>query len=191
MRYYFSLLAFLQKKLTNFYKRHEILKYKTLYPGRILFSKAFYFSVMPGFHLDGSDSKLVFDDLVAFRGKTNFTFHNGGVIKVGRNVFFNDSCSVNCLGSIDIGENVMFGEGVKIYDHNHQYRYDDSKLIIEPNEFKIGKVVIGKNSWIASNVTILSNVEIGENVIIGANCLIYKSVPSNSIVRHTENLSIV
>ena len=39
-------------------------------------------------------------------------------------------------------------------------------------------------------ITNNSIVEIGDNVIIGANCLIHKSIPSNTIVKHMENLII-
>lgn len=127
---------------------------------------------------------------VSTRKFCNFLLYPAATLIIGKDVFFNNSCSIYCLGHIEIGENVMFGEGVKIYDHNHSYNYEDLKLIVHKDKFKIGKVIIGKNSWIGSNVTILNNVEIGENVIIGANCLIYKSVPSNSIVKHVENLII-
>lgn len=109
---------------------------------------------------------------------------------IQKNVFFNNCCSVNCLGDIEIGENTLFGEGVKIYDHNHLHAYINGNLTVEKAEFKIGSVKIGKNCWIASNVTILNNVEIGDNVIIGANCLIYKSIPPNSIVKSAMQLII-
>ena len=40
------------------------------------------------------------------------------------------------------------------------------------------------------HVTILNNVEIGDNVIVGANCLIYKSIPANSIVKLNTGYTI-
>src|SRR4051812_4748579 len=43
-----------------------------------------------------------------------------GKLTIGNNVFWNNHCSVNCMFDISIGENVMFGEAVKIYDHNHE-----------------------------------------------------------------------
>ena len=88
------------------------------------------------------------------------------------------------MGSITIGKNTLFGEGVKLYDHNHKYHFNELKeLKISRDEYKIGDITIGANCWIGSNVTILNNVEIGDNVIIGANNLIYKSIPSNTIVK--------
>jgi acetyltransferase-like isoleucine patch superfamily enzyme len=67
---------------------------------------------------------------------------------------------------------------------NHKYGYNsENKLMTDRDDFKIGKIIIGNDCWIGSNVTILNNVDIGDNVIIGANNLIYKSIPSNTIVK--------
>ncbi len=107
---------------------------------------------------------------------------------INRGVFFNNYCSINCFKKIEIGEESIFGEGVKMYDHNHQYSNVDLK--VEINQFTTNPIRIGSNCWIGSNVTILKGVTIGDNVIIGANCLIYKSIPSNSIVKHTSGLDI-
>ena len=82
----------------------------------------------------------------------------------------------------------MFGEGVKIYDHNHKFSTDPVK--VEKGAFTTAPVRIGRNCWIGSNVTILKGVTIGDNVIIGTHCLIHQSIPSNSIVKHTEGLDI-
>jgi acetyltransferase-like isoleucine patch superfamily enzyme len=102
---------------------------------------------------------------------------------INSNVFFNNYCSINCLGKISIGENTMFGEGVKLYDHNHSFGYHENNLVVSRDQFEIAPIIIGKNCWIGSNVTILKGVTIGDNVIIGANCLIYKSIASNMVVK--------
>ena len=49
---------------------------------------------------------------------------------------------------------------------------------------------IGRDCWIGANTVILRGVTIGDNVIIGANCLIHQDIPSNSIVTHSETLTI-
>jgi len=113
----------------------------------------------------------------------------GGKLTIGNNVFFNNNCSVSCFGEITIGDNTLFGENVKIYDHNHKHEIREGQRFVYPNDFTIGKVVIGANCWIATNVVILNNVEIGDNVIIGAGSVIYKSVPSNTIVKVNQNLN--
>ncbi len=105
----------------------------------------------------------------------------GGNITIQKGVFFNNFCSVNSLEKIDIGENTLLGENVKIYDHNHIYA--NRSLAVKDQGYTTGPIRIGKNCWIGSNVVILKNVTIGDNCVIGANNLIYKSVPDNSVVK--------
>lgn len=117
-----------------------------------------------------------------------FSNINGGKLTIGNNVFFNNDCSINCQGQIIIGDNCIFGENVKIYDHNHIF--SDLNKPISGQGMKVGRIKIGKNCWIGSNVVILTNVEIGNNVVIGANCLIHKSVPSDSLVKCNSELIV-
>ncbi|MBF9253837.1 acyltransferase [Pontibacter sp. 172403-2] len=131
------------------------------------------------------DSLIEFGDNVSMRNDCHF-FVDAGHILIGNNVFFNNSCSVNCMGDVCIGDNSILGEGVKIYDHNH--RFKDRSMNVKEQGFSIGTVKIGNNCWIGSNVTILKDVIIGDNVVIGANCLIKESIPSNFIVTPKNEL---
>ena len=74
----------------------------------------------------------------------------------------------------------MFGENVKLYDHNHNY--EDPESCIVDQGFKEGEIIIGNNCWVGSNVVILYNVHIGDNCIIGAGCVVYKDLESSSIL---------
>jgi len=142
------------------------------------------------FNIIGTPNYLKIAKGVSMRAGFHILMYPNSKLIIKENVFFNNYCSVNCLGEIEIGENSLFGEGVKLYDHNHKYEIINSDLKVSTNEFKVGNIKIGKNCWIGSNVTILKDVEIGDNVIIGAHCLVYKSIPSNSIVKHSEKLLI-
>ena len=115
-------------------------------------------------------------------------FSDSGQITIGDDVFFNNGCSINAMLKVCIGDNCLFGENVKIYDHNHIF--NNKNKPISKQGFDVGRVIIGSNSWIGSNVTILRNVTIGDNVVIGANCLIYKSVQSNSVIKNKSELII-
>ena len=42
-------------------------------------------------------------------------------LRIGKNCSFNNSCSLNVRHSITIGENCIFGEGVRFYDHDHVF----------------------------------------------------------------------
>lgn len=118
---------------------------------------------------------------ISFRRGFKLIVDGEGKISIGKGCFFNYNTSISCLGKVEIGEYCLVGENVKMYDHNH--RFSDRTKRIDDQGFKVGTIKIGNNCWIGSNVTILNNVTIGDNVVIGANCLIYKSVPSNTIVK--------
>lgn len=126
---------------------------------------------------------------VYFRDFCSIMIGNNGNMKIGTKVFFNNYCSLNCMHDISIGDNSIFGEGVKIYDHNHKHNYTD-RLIVSTSEYTVAPVIIGKNCWIGSNVIILKGVTVGDNVIIGANNLIIKSIKENCIVKAKTETSI-
>ena len=111
-----------------------------------------------------------------------------GELTIGENCFFNNQCSITCLGKIEIGSNNQFGEAVLIYDHNHNFR--DKTQLVSNQGYTIGKIKIGNNCWIGSHVVILKDVTIGDNVVIGAGCIIHKSIPGNSVVMNNQNLLI-
>lgn len=113
-----------------------------------------------------------------------------GQLVIGQNVFWNNGCSINCMCEVVIGNNVMFGEGVKIYDHNHNV-IQQHPLQIQREQLKYGKVEIGDNCWLGSNVIVLRGVTIGANCVIGAGCVIHKDIPANSIVRTGTNCEII
>ena len=146
------------------------------------------FVELPSIKSDGSGYFLKIGNNFSGRNNLSFCFNNNSIITIGDNVFFNNGCSFTALESIDIGDDVLFGENVKIYDHNHEYK--DFLKPIHEQGFNSEKVTIGSNVWIGSNVTILKGVSIGKNSIIGANTLIYKSVPENSVVKLEQKLSI-
>lgn len=111
---------------------------------------------------------------------------NGAELILEDRVFFNNNCTIRCSNKIHIGKDTMFGDGVRIFDHNHEY----SNYHVEKLSFTTAPITIGRNCWIGSNAVILKGVTIGDNVIIGANCLIYKDIPSHSIVTSQEELKI-
>lgn len=136
-----------------------------------------------------SSSKITIKKGVNTRKHCNFLVWDNAELIISEHVFFNNFCSVNCLEKIEIGENTLFGESVKLYDHNHKISVEQN-IRISKDQFTTAPIKIGKNCWIASNVTILKGVTIGDNVVIGAGCVIYKSVPSNTIVKNIQNLNL-
>ena len=105
---------------------------------------------------------------------------DGGHLTIGDNVFFNNDCSINVHNNVEIGNNCIFGEGVKIYDHNHIFNVSDTPIYKQG--FSNKEVRIGSNCWIGSNVVILPGTNIGENSVIGAGAVINGKIPENCIV---------
>lgn len=119
---------------------------------------------------------------VTWRKRFNLLIDKGAKIEIGDNCFFNSDCSLNSMGKITIGSDCLFGEGVKIYDHNHKFR--NPNIPIKDQGFSVGTVSIGNHCWIGSNVVILKGASIGDDCVIGAGCIISSSILKNTIVRN-------
>ena len=136
-----------------------------------------HFSIHPS-------ASLLINNRVNLRNHCNFVLGENATVILEENVFMNNYCSINALERIEIGENTLFGEGVKLYDHNHEY----NEKTVEHRKFTSSPIKIGKNCWLGSNVTVLKGVTIGDNVIIGAGCVIYKDVAAGTIVKLNQAL---
>lgn len=138
--------------------------------------------------------KLLFGNLflvgrgTTFRRFFNIYLEKGATISIGRDCFFNHSCSINALEKITIGDGCIFGENVKIYDHNH--RFTGLNGNIKSQGYTTGKVYIGNRCWFGSNVVVLKGVHIGDNCVIGAGCIVSNDIPPNSIVTCNRELNI-
>ncbi len=91
-----------------------------------------------------------------------------------------------CRKKISIGDNVIFGPGVTIYDHDHVFSYQGIG-----QGFRHGEVVIENGCWIAANVTILRNTHIGEGCVIGAGAVVKGNIPPHSLVTSDRSMNIV
>lgn len=103
----------------------------------------------------------------------------GTRIKIGNYNYFNRNVMIDACGSIEIGDNNMFGPDIYITDSNHSYNGQAS-----PKELPMqkGKVMIGNNCWLGAKVVILKDVVLGDNCIVGAGAVVTKSFPSGSVI---------
>lgn len=135
--------------------------------------------------------KLLFKDRLIIGKKTFFypgchiMIEKNGKVEIGDSCFFNRNCSITSLGKIKIGNDSIFGENVKIYDHNHNFSH--GKDPFRKQGYSIDSVVIGNNVWIGSDVIILPGVVIGNNVVIGAGSIITKNICDNVIYVQKRN----
>ena len=123
----------------------------------------------------------------SFRNRMTILVEKPGRLEIGSGCFFNNDCSITCMNKIVIGENSIFGEGVKIYDHNYHINTD---ALTKNAGHTLGEVIVGKNCWIGSNAVLLKGTCIGDNCVIGAGCVIGGVVEDNTIVRVKQDLAI-
>lgn len=128
-------------------------------------------------------SRLKIGKRIRFRKGFSLHISKDAKVEIGDNVFFNRRCTIDALKEISIGNHNLFGEDVKIYDHNHVF---NNKNINRGNNFSSRPVIIGENNWIGSNVVILKKAKIGNNNVIGANTNISFEIDNDSIVKVNE-----
>jgi len=186
LRLFFRVL----RKLKNFYGRlkqgFQLMAWQSLYAVRFSSGKNFARGQLFRLYFDASASRIMIGSAVQFRDYCQVRSGMNGTLMIGNRTFFNNHCSITCFHSISIGDDCQFGEGVKFYDHNHQFRATDRPINLQG--YSTGSIKIGNNCWFGSDVIILQNVEIGDHVVIGAGCIVHKSIPSNTIVYNNQEL---
>jgi carbonic anhydrase/acetyltransferase-like protein (isoleucine patch superfamily) len=110
----------------------------------------------------------------------HFTSVVWGRVSIGRDVWKSFAVSPGCYvqghNGVNIGDDTIFGPGIKIISANHDPdNLDGGWLDAEP-------VNIGKRCWIGANAVILPGVQLGDDVIIGAGAVVTKSFPSGSVI---------
>lgn len=108
-----------------------------------------------------------------------------GEVDIGDNVFLNDGIKINCRKRIVIGDCVIMGQNVLLYDHDHDYTKGKDAMI---SSFKEDEIIIGNNVWIGSNVVILRGSHIGSGCVIGAGAVIKGDIPDNMLVYSQKDL---
>lgn len=136
--------------------------------------KKIFYKIIYGKHIK-------FGKNVTFRKGFSLIIENGATVKIGDGCFFNNYCSINAREKIEIGDNCLFGENVKLYDHNHVFK--SKEKLIKEQGFKNGNIKIGDDCWICSNTVILKNAEIGQHCVIGTGCVIDYSIDSNKMIK--------
>lgn len=102
---------------------------------------------------------------------------HGVNIRVGRKVFINHGCTINDIGGIDIGDEVMLGPNVSLLSSGHP---------VEPFErtrrITAAPIVIERNVWIGAGATVLQGVTIGSDSVVAAGAVVTCDVPPRSLV---------
>jgi len=127
------------------------------------------------------DINMVFVSLLGYiyhqiRGDYLPKLIKNGLI-LGKNVFLGTDVSIDTAYPwlISIGDDCTLTERVTILAH-------DASTFRHTGYTKVGKVTIGRKTFIGVGCIVLPGVTIGENVIIGSGSVVTKNIPDNSVV---------
>ena len=134
-------------------------------------------------YADADEIRALFSELIGAKVDDGFmlippfyTAH-GVDIRVGRNVFINQNCTLYDLGGVDIGDDVMIGPNVSIITTGHPLEPSQRRAAVTAKP-----IVIERNVWIAAGATIIGGVTVGENSVVAAGAVVTRDVPPNTLV---------
>jgi len=100
-------------------------------------------------------------------------------IRIGRNCHFNFGCYVCGSGGLTIGDDCLFGPGVKLIPMSHNF--DDLARPILAQGHTMAPITIGSNVWLGAGVIVLPGVTIGSGVVVGAGAVVSRDLPENAV----------
>ena len=132
---------------------------------------------------------VIFSDSVHMGVESSPTYYSGyiyinarskkSVISFGDNVWVNNGCSFISEGEgIEIGSETLIGAFCDFYDSDFHDLEPSRRMSGNP---KTGKVVIGRNVFIGSNVKVLKGVRIGDDAVIANGSVVVRDIPASSI----------
>lgn len=102
-----------------------------------------------------------------------------GTITIGNNVGMSH-VNIVAMDSVTIGDNVMLGSCVKIWDTDFHSINPEERLNGDINP-KTAPVIIGDSAFIGATSIILKGVTIGKASVIGAGSVVTKNVPDGEV----------
>lgn len=107
-------------------------------------------------------------------------------IQIGERFLAFDRLHISAIGTVQIGDDCLFGSGVYISDHNHGVYAgaNQSSASEAPASRRLhatGPVRIGNRVWLGDNVVIAGAVTIGDGAVIGANCVVTRDIPAGAM----------
>ena len=110
----------------------------------------------------------------------------GKNIKIGKNFYANFNFTVLDCCPVEIGDDVFVGPNVSLLTPVHPLRWQQRNARVKPDgtvfDYEYAKPIkIGKNCWLAGNVTVIGGVTIGDGCVIGAGSVVTRDIPPNSL----------
>jgi len=98
-------------------------------------------------------------------------------IRVGRNVFINQGCTLSDIGGITIGDEVLIGPRVSLISSGHPVdpAFRRRQIVAAP-------IAIEGGVWICAGATVLHGVTVGEDSVVAAGAVVTRDVPAGVVV---------
>lgn len=94
----------------------------------------------------------------------------------------NSNSTMICADHIEIGDDVMIGRNVTIYDSNFHTIYNADGQ----EKTKSKPITIGNHVWVGTGATILKGVHLDDGSIVAAESLIIQDVAPNSLTGNVQ-----
>ena len=104
-----------------------------------------------------------------------------GEINIGQRTFINRGSLIVCRENISLGDDVLIGDYVSIYDHDHNFTNQCGEKTLGQSGYITQRISIGNNAWVGSHSVILKGVCIGKNSIVGAGSVVIRSIPDGEV----------
>lgn len=148
---------------------------KARHRGAIALSAAVPWRLVTALELDRGGRCSIGKGL-GLRQGTQILVRTSAELVIGDDVFVNSHTVLACRDSISIGDGVLIGPGVSIFDHDHDLLAENIR-----ESFISAPISIGAGTWIGAGAVILKGVSIGEMAVIGANAVVTGDIPAGSV----------
>lgn len=133
-------------------------------------------------------SELHIDKKLKMHNGAKIRVRKGGKLIIGKNFGMSNGDVVTAYDHIRIGDNVMLGPNVLIYDQDHDYCAEGG---VAAMKFKTAPITIGNNVWIGANTLILRGTTIGDNSVVGGGAVIKGKYPPNSVIIQKRTTEVI
>jgi acetyltransferase-like isoleucine patch superfamily enzyme len=133
------------------------------------------------------NGRLIVGDNVIIDGKCSFVFAHrytdNPTLSIGSNVGIGHNCTFTVGREITIGDNVMLGGGIEVFD-TPGHPTDPIKRVagLPALAEDVKPIHIEKDVWVGSGSTIYPGVTLGEACIVARGSIVMNSVPPYVIV---------
>lgn len=161
---------------------------------RIQLKERLFYKNIPRMHrsseiiCDKNIELLSFGERIYFSKNAMLRVMQGGHLAFGDRCFFNCNACITAWGKTVIGNDVLVGPNVVIFDHNHDYRATGG---VTSQHMKFGEIKIGNNVWIGAGAIILAGTDIGDGAVVAAGSVVNGKVPAKTVYIQKRKATVI